>query len=61
MSSSQRIYGYEYQDKRYDVGEVSGFVKATIDFALNDPSISEEIGEYLQQLTRGGMPHEQQA
>jgi UTP--glucose-1-phosphate uridylyltransferase len=60
LNRTQRIFAFEFKGSRYDVGEVPGFVKATIELALRDPSMKEEIWQYLQQLTKGGMPYEQQ-
>ena len=43
LSRFQDVYAYNFEGKRYDVGDKLGFVKATIEFALRH----EEIGDYL--------------
>ena len=34
LNEEENVYAYDFQGKRYDVGETIGFVKTTIDFAL---------------------------
>ncbi|WP_396888594.1 UTP--glucose-1-phosphate uridylyltransferase [Mycoplasma sp. CSL7475-4] len=44
---NQKIYAYEFDGVRYDLGSVEGFVKATIDYALADEKIKDSILEYI--------------
>ncbi|WP_047982590.1 UTP--glucose-1-phosphate uridylyltransferase GalU [Ornithinibacillus contaminans] len=44
------VYAYEFQGKHFDVGEKLGFVKTTIDFALNNPEIQEEVRRYIKEI-----------
>ena len=41
------MYGYLFKGKRYDAGDKVGYLKATIDFALKNPQVSEQFKEYL--------------
>ena len=43
----QAVYAYDFEGKRYDVGDKFGFIKATIDFALNRPDLKNQVREYL--------------
>ena len=44
------ISGYpEYIGYGYDVGNKLGFVKATVDFALHDEKIKDELLEFLRE------------
>ncbi len=45
----QNVYAYDFEGKRYDVGEKLGFVKTNIEFALKNEEIKEELYEYLVQ------------
>lgn len=47
INEQQKVYAYDFEGKRYDVGEKMGFVKTTIDFALQNDEIKDEIFEYL--------------
>lgn len=47
LNEIQNVYAYDFEGKRFDVGEKMGFVKTTIDFALENPEMKEELYEYL--------------
>lgn len=47
LNQVQNVYAYDFEGKRYDVGEKMGFVKTTIDFALENEEMKEELLEYL--------------
>ncbi|MDN4495150.1 UTP--glucose-1-phosphate uridylyltransferase GalU [Ureibacillus aquaedulcis] len=47
LNESQKVYAYDFEGKRYDVGEKIGFVKTTIDMALENEEIRDELYEYL--------------
>jgi UTP--glucose-1-phosphate uridylyltransferase len=50
LNQIQRVFAYEFEGKRYDVGEKIGFVKTTIDFALQRDELRDEILEYLKAI-----------
>ncbi|NLY97215.1 MAG: UTP--glucose-1-phosphate uridylyltransferase GalU [Clostridiaceae bacterium] len=41
------IYAYEFEGKRYDVGDKLGFLKATVDFAFEMDDIKKDFLDYL--------------
>lgn len=45
MNSKQQVYAYDFEGNRYDVGEKLGFVKTTIEYALKDPEMSQDLKE----------------
>ena len=47
LNKGQKVYAYDFEGKRYDVGEKIGFVKTTIDMALENEEIREELFDYL--------------
>ncbi|MBT2644625.1 UTP--glucose-1-phosphate uridylyltransferase GalU [Bacillus sp. ISL-41] len=47
LNQIQRVFAYNFEGKRYDVGEKIGFVKTTIEFALKDPNLRSDILKYL--------------
>jgi UTP--glucose-1-phosphate uridylyltransferase len=49
LNQIQRVFAYDFEGKRYDVGEKIGFVKTTIEFALQEPSLREEILQFMEQ------------
>ena len=50
LVSEQRILAYEFTGKRYDTGNKLGFLKATVEYALNRPDLGREFREYLKGL-----------
>lgn len=47
LNSKQKIYAYRFTGKRYDTGDKTEYIKAIIDFALNNQDMKEHIKEYL--------------
>lgn len=58
LNKHQAVLAYNFLGKRYDIGDKIGFVKATIDFALERDDISEEVYEYLQNKSERKHPDE---
>ena len=52
LGSMQDIYAFEFEGKRYDVGDKLGFLKATVEFALERDDLKEGFSEYLKQVVR---------
>lgn len=50
LNEVQNVYAYDFEGKRYDVGEKLGFVKTTIDMALQNDEIREELLAYLEEV-----------
>lgn len=47
LMQNEQILAYEYEGIRYDCGSKLGYLKATIEFALEHPDVSEEFRAYL--------------
>ncbi len=50
LNKDDKVYAYDFEGQRYDVGEKTGFVKTTIEYALKDEEMRDEIIRYLQSL-----------
>ncbi|WP_204180979.1 UTP--glucose-1-phosphate uridylyltransferase GalU [Mammaliicoccus sciuri] len=50
LNKDDKVYAYDFEGQRYDVGEKIGFVKTTIEYALKDKEMREEIKQYIQSL-----------
>jgi UTP--glucose-1-phosphate uridylyltransferase len=50
MLRSRPIYGLKFEGKRYDAGDKLGFLKATVEFALNRHDLGESFRDYLKTL-----------
>ncbi|MEJ2325085.1 MAG: UTP--glucose-1-phosphate uridylyltransferase GalU [Nitrospirota bacterium] len=49
LAERRPVYGMVFEGKRYDAGSKLGFLKATVDFALQDEELSGEFGKYIQE------------
>ena len=47
LASKEAIYAYNFEGRRYDVGDKLGFLQATIEFALRKEEIKDEFEKYL--------------
>lgn len=46
LNEIQQVYAYNFEGKRYDVGEMLGFIQTTIEFGLDNT----EFGKQLEQI-----------
>lgn len=52
MAGYENVYAYNFEGKRYDVGDKLGFLKATVEFALRRDDLSKDFKAYLKELTK---------
>jgi UTP--glucose-1-phosphate uridylyltransferase len=50
LSRLQDVLAYDFEGKRYDVGDKFGFVRATVEFALRHEEIGLSLMSYLAEL-----------
>ncbi len=50
LNQKDKVYAYEFSGQRYDVGEVVGFVKTTIQFALEHENTKGPIKKFIKEL-----------
>lgn len=46
----EKVYGFRYEGKRHDAGDKLGFLKATVEFALQRDDLGPPFREWLKQL-----------
>lgn len=44
------VYAYHFKGKRYDAGDKLGYLKATVEFALESPNLGMQFEQYLKEL-----------
>lgn len=49
LNKIQRVFAYDFEGKRYDVGEKLGFITTSIDFALQRDDLKDDLLDYLKQ------------
>ncbi|MBQ0919842.1 MAG: UTP--glucose-1-phosphate uridylyltransferase GalU [Hydrogenophaga sp.] len=47
LIGTEKVYAYRYEGRRYDCGSKTGFLEATIDLALADPSLREAVRAHM--------------
>lgn len=47
LAQKEAVYAYEFEGKRYDIGDKQGFLEATVEFALRREDLHDEFLEYL--------------
>jgi UTP--glucose-1-phosphate uridylyltransferase len=47
LRKSEAMYAYNFEGKRYDVGDKLGFLEATVEFALRKSELKDEFINYL--------------
>jgi UTP--glucose-1-phosphate uridylyltransferase len=52
LNKQQAVLAYHFEGSRYDIGDKIGFVKATIDFAINREDIREDVLAYLLEVMK---------
>lgn len=57
LNQTQQVFAYDFEGKRYDVGEKLGFVKTTIEFALKNEEIKGDLVEFLEQMVKDISSH----
>ena len=52
MLAEEKVYAYDFEGIRYDIGDKFGYVKAIIDFALKNPELKDKTEEYINSRTK---------
>ena len=47
LATKEAIYAYNFEGRRYDVGDKLGFLEATVDFALKRPELRDDFIGFL--------------
>lgn len=56
LCQNRDVFAYQFEGERYDTGNISGYLDATIDFALKDPEIRDTfIESFKNRLLKNGI------
>lgn len=55
LNEIQRVFAYDFEGKRYDVGEKLGFIQTTIEMALQHDELKNELLGYMEKLLKTEM------
>lgn len=51
LAERKALYAYNFEGKRYDVGNAMGFLQATVEFALKREDLKNDFMKYLKKIT----------
>ncbi|WP_088265951.1 UTP--glucose-1-phosphate uridylyltransferase GalU [Bacillus mycoides] len=57
LNEIQRVFAYDFEGKRYDVGEKLGFIQTTIEMALQHDELKNQLLGYMENLLKKEMVH----
>ncbi|MBZ6006482.1 MULTISPECIES: UTP--glucose-1-phosphate uridylyltransferase GalU [Paraclostridium] len=52
LAQHEAIYAYNFEGRRYDVGDKLGFLEATIDFALKRDNLKDGLMNYMKNVVK---------
>ncbi|WP_435621808.1 UTP--glucose-1-phosphate uridylyltransferase GalU [Anoxybacillus eryuanensis] len=52
LNEIQRVFAYEFEGKRYDVGEKLGFIQTTIEFAMQDEELKKQLLPFIENVLK---------
>lgn len=47
-----KVYGYVFDGKMYDIGNNVEWLKSSLEIALQDPEVNDELKEYLKNILK---------
>jgi UTP--glucose-1-phosphate uridylyltransferase len=50
LLKEEKVFGYNFEGKRYDAGDKFGMLQATVEFALKRPEFADKFRSYLKTL-----------
>ncbi|SDO56341.1 UTP--glucose-1-phosphate uridylyltransferase GalU [Halobacillus aidingensis] len=50
LNEIQRVFAYDFEGRRFDVGEKLGFVKTTLELALERPELKDDVISYMEDV-----------
>lgn len=50
LNKTKRVFAREFKGNRYDVGDKFGFMKTSIDYALQHPQVKDDLKQYIIEL-----------
>ncbi|MCK9861972.1 UTP--glucose-1-phosphate uridylyltransferase GalU [Paenibacillus sp. ATY16] len=57
LNESQGVYAYEFEGRRFDVGEKLGFITTTLDYALRNESLKGPLLEAMKEIIERELIH----
>ena len=49
LLEKEEVYAHKFQGRRYDTGSVAGYLRATVEFALDNPETKEVMTKIIKE------------
>jgi len=53
LATMRPVYAYEFEGRRYDIGDKQGYLEATVEYALKRPDLRDKFLPYLKKIING--------
>ncbi|HOL08299.1 MAG TPA: UTP--glucose-1-phosphate uridylyltransferase, partial [Methanomassiliicoccaceae archaeon] len=50
LSKEEKVYGLQFDGRRYDIGDKLGWLKTTMELALGDPDLGPPLRDHMRSL-----------
>ena len=50
LATKEAMYAYNFEGRRYDVGDKQGFLEATVEYAMRRPELRDDFLAYLERI-----------
>lgn len=52
LAKEKAMYAYDFEGRRYDVGDKQGFLEATVEYALRRDDLKDKFSKYLKDISK---------
>lgn len=47
LATTDGVFAYDFEGRRYDVGDKVGYIQANIEYGLRNPDTADKLKDYL--------------
>jgi UTP--glucose-1-phosphate uridylyltransferase len=58
LNQIQRVFAYDFEGRRFDVGEKFGFIQTTIEMALQDVELKDQLLSFMKEIVKNNIKEE---
>lgn len=52
LAQEDCVYAYDFEGRRYDVGDKLGYLQASVEYGLRDASLHDKLADYLREIAK---------
>src|SRR3954465_5106746 len=58
LNQIKRVFAYDFEGRRFDVGEKFGFIQTTIEMALQDVELKDQLLSFMKEIVKNNIKEE---